>query len=100
MAKKWIDLAKEGDHYKLAFDSTNTWSQKYNLVWDDLLALKLFPASVKNTELAYTRQAQSVRPPTRQPKRLHKARLELWTQRWRRRCNLPHVGRPLGKWAG
>src|SRR5260370_2205464 len=53
MAKKWIDLAKEGDHYKLAFDSTNTWSQKYNLVWDDLLALKLFPASVKNTELAY-----------------------------------------------
>jgi hypothetical protein len=53
MAKKWIDLAKEGDHYKLAFDSPNTWSQKYNLVWDDLLALKLFPASVKNTELAY-----------------------------------------------
>ena len=53
MAKKWIDLAKEGDHYKLAFDAPNTWSQKYNLVWDDLLGLKLFPASIKNTELAY-----------------------------------------------
>ena len=53
MTKKWIDLAKEGDHYKLAFDAPNTWSQKYNLVWDDLLGLKLFPASVKNTELAY-----------------------------------------------
>jgi hypothetical protein len=53
MAKKWIDLAKEGDHYKLAFDAQNTWSQKYNLVWDDLLGLKLFPAEVKNAELAY-----------------------------------------------
>ena len=53
MAKKWMDLAREGDHYKLAFDAAKTWSQKYNLVWDDLLGLKLFPASVKNTELTY-----------------------------------------------
>ena len=53
MAKKWIGLAQEGDHYKLAFDSPNTWSQKYNLIWDDLLGLKLFPSSVKATELTY-----------------------------------------------
>jgi len=53
MAKKWIVMAQEGDHYKLAFDAPNTWSQKYNLVWDDLLGLKLFPASVKDSELAY-----------------------------------------------
>ena len=53
MAKKWMAMDKEGDHYKLAFDAANTWSQKYNLVWDDLLGLKLFPESVKDTELAY-----------------------------------------------
>jgi hypothetical protein len=53
MAKQWIGLAQEGDHYKLAFDAPGTWSQKYNLVWDDLLELKLFPASVKESELAF-----------------------------------------------
>jgi hypothetical protein len=53
MAKKWIDMAREGDHYKLAFNSPNTWSQKYNLVWDQLLGYGLFPDSVRQTELSY-----------------------------------------------
>ena len=52
-AKKWIDLDKEGDHFKLAYDSPNTWSQKYNLVWDQLLGYNLFPPSVRQSELAY-----------------------------------------------
>jgi hypothetical protein len=52
-AGKWITMAKEGDHYKLAFNSPNTWSQKYNLVWDKLLGYNLFPKSVRDTELAY-----------------------------------------------
>src|SRR6202789_68627 len=25
MASKWVDMAREGNHYKLAFDSPNTW---------------------------------------------------------------------------
>lgn len=53
MAAKWIIMAREGDHYKLAFDSPGTWSQKYNLVWDKVLGFDLFPASVRDAELAF-----------------------------------------------
>ena len=53
MAQKWVSMAAEGDHYKLAFNSPNTWSQKYNLVWDQLIGYNLFPKSVRETEMAY-----------------------------------------------
>ncbi len=52
-AAKWMEMDKEGDHYKLAYDSPNTWSQKYNLVWDQLLGYNLFPASVRANEIAF-----------------------------------------------
>jgi hypothetical protein len=53
MAEKWIVMAQEGDHYKLAFNSPGTWSQKYNLVWDDLLGYNLFPTSVREAEMKF-----------------------------------------------
>jgi hypothetical protein len=53
MAGKWIAMAGEGDHYKLAFNSPDTWSQKYNLVWDIVLDYNLFPKSVRETEMAF-----------------------------------------------
>jgi hypothetical protein len=52
-ATKWIAMASEGDHYKLAFNSPGTWSQKYNLVWDKVLDYNLFPKSVRDAEVAF-----------------------------------------------
>ena len=52
-AARWIAMDKEGDHYKLAYDSPGTWSQKYNLVWDQLLGYDLFPKSVRQGEIKY-----------------------------------------------
>ncbi|RYX84471.1 DUF4965 domain-containing protein [bacterium] len=53
MTQQWIAAAKDGDHYKLAFDKPGTWSQKYNLVWDNILGINLFPDSVTDAEVAY-----------------------------------------------
>ncbi|NLS92830.1 MAG: DUF4965 domain-containing protein [Planctomycetaceae bacterium] len=52
-AAEWPKLADDGDHYRLAFDAPGTWSQKYNLVWDTLLNLNLFPTDIARREVAY-----------------------------------------------
>jgi hypothetical protein len=54
-ADRWVNEGKDGDHYKLAFDKPGTWSQKYNLVWDRLIGLDLFPKSVAQEEMAFYR---------------------------------------------
>lgn len=59
MAGKWIAMAKDGDHYKLTFDKPGTWSQKYNLVWDRLLGLDIFPSEIAGTETAYYKTKQN-----------------------------------------
>lgn len=53
MAGKWQNMADAGDHYMLAFGRPDTWSQKYNMAWDDILDLNIFPDSINQTELDY-----------------------------------------------
>jgi hypothetical protein len=52
-AARWVKEATEGDHTRLAFDRPDSWSQKYNLVWDRILGLGLFSDDVLAKEMAY-----------------------------------------------
>jgi hypothetical protein len=59
MAAKWqpLDLDKTPStktHFDLTFENPDdTWSQKYNLVWDKLLNMNIFPNDIAKTEINY-----------------------------------------------
>ncbi len=59
MVQKWMKAADDGDHYRLAFDAEGSWSQKYNMVWDDMLGFHIFPEEVENKEIAYYLKVQN-----------------------------------------
>lgn len=59
MAEKFVgrwekaDISSDGTHYRLGFKFPHSWSQKYNMIWSNVLGLHLFPKSVQHKELAY-----------------------------------------------
>jgi hypothetical protein len=59
LAERWVKEADDGDHFRLTFNKPGTWSQKYNLVWDRILGLNLFPASVAQKEMAFYKKVQN-----------------------------------------
>lgn len=52
-AQRWVKEADDGEKFRLAFDQPGSWSQKYNLMWDRILGLNLFPESVARKEMDF-----------------------------------------------
>ena len=53
MAKDWAMRASNGDgSYRLAFDREDTWSMKYNIVWDKLWGTGIMDKAVIASEFA------------------------------------------------
>jgi hypothetical protein len=54
-AKRWLTLADftKGKATRLAFDREGSWSQKYNLVWDQILGLGLFSQDLAESEMGW-----------------------------------------------
>ncbi len=65
--------------YRLAFDREDTFSLKYNLIWDQLFGLDLFPVSFREAEInRYKREAHAYGTPLDSRKTYTKADWLIW----------------------
>lgn len=79
MAADWEARADAGDHYMLAFGKPESWSLKYNLVWDKLWECGLFSDAVYQKELAfYAKQAKKYGTPLDSRRSYTKSDWLLW----------------------
>ncbi len=100
MVKQFMSMAADGDHTKLAFDKPGTWSQKYNLVWDSLLGLHLFPPSLRESELRfYLTHENAYGVPLDSRKTYTKLDWELWSATMGTPEQFRQFVAPLAKWA-
>ncbi len=100
MAAQWTRLAASGDHTTLAFDAPHTWSQKYNLAWDTLLGLKLFPPSLAQSEMKfYLKHEKKYGLPLDSRKTYTKLDWQVWTATLTgSQQDFEKMMVPLGKW--
>jgi len=60
MATAWESETKVKDHYELAYGAgADTWSQKYNMVWDKLWQTNIIPNGAMQTEIKYYLKKQN-----------------------------------------
>jgi len=52
-ANFWLKAARDDTNYRLQYDLPHTWSQKYNLIYQSILSLNLFPSDVATLESSY-----------------------------------------------
>jgi hypothetical protein len=52
-ANYWQSKARDDTNYRLQYDLPHTWSQKYNLIYQSILSLNLFPSDVAKLESSY-----------------------------------------------
>ena len=90
-AKRMLAIAKEkaegflpralnqDGSYRLAFDREGTFSLKYNLIWDQLFGLDLFPLYFREAEISrYKREAHAYGTPLDSRKSYTKADWLIW----------------------
>ena len=81
LAAKWQAAAAGNGHTTLVFGAKDTWSQKYNLVWDRILGLEVFPSQLAQQELAWYRGEAMGKfgPPLDSRKKYAKLDWTLWS---------------------
>ncbi len=52
-ARKWMKADQNGSYYRAAFNQPGEWSELYNMAWDRILGLHLFPRKVTHEQMAW-----------------------------------------------
>lgn len=81
MAISWTERAANGDgSYRLAFDAADSFSMKYNAIWDKLFGLQVFPEGVFSSEFnSYDKRMQKYGMPLDNRKTYTKSDWLVWT---------------------